>query len=287
MFKKIVSVLTCCFSLMLVCSFEYPQPISDSNVSDDIAMYFGDSMKDAYSPALVFSKSDTVTSTAAGKVLIRMAKDPQFGFPSTLGNTLIVKHDNDIVCAYGNLKEISLTNRAKTLRNVQTIGESGSSAWQIDESGVILITYDIKNRTVFNPLIILPRLETPRLPPVYSLSLIDSRGTEYDLDTRRTVPSGTYYLYRSRSTAATITHKSTVLINGQEATSVDYNMLSQKKDVLSAFSTKHFPFSIAYPSNDKQLLGSVLLHPGRNVITITLTDIAENIRTATQVVEAY
>ena len=133
--KKFFPVFFIC--MMYLISFpifcvEWPQ---DSYENDDFISYFGQNIAGRISTSIVFANPAEVKAVKDGKLLIIMSNisdDSEF-FPSTLGNTVILCHDDDLISVYANLDGESTLDSIGTktvLKEGDIIGETGNSGWQ-------------------------------------------------------------------------------------------------------------------------------------------------------------
>ena len=105
--KKTFNLFIIALSLMFAFStraFAVEWPQEDFN-NDAFNSYFGQNVSCRISTSLVFSDPAEVKAINDGKILIVMSDvsdDSEF-FPSTLGNSVIVCHDDDLISVYANL----------------------------------------------------------------------------------------------------------------------------------------------------------------------------------------
>ena len=215
--KKILFALFILFLSADLFSFDWPQM---ETASDSFYSYFGQLRGNTIESSLVFKDSSEVKSADKGFIVaIIKEHDNDFGwFESTLGNAVIVAHDNDLTTVYGNLDEETMPQNLYSSSSVSTgtsLGSSGNSGWQEGQSCLEFQVLDVKNKAAVNPRILMPRVGK-ELPLIISeLTLDDRNGKTTYLDLNRRIKSGVYTVYYLRQTVA-VPYRTTISINGAE-----------------------------------------------------------------------
>ena len=140
--KKIISFIALLSLSSVVFSFEWPV----ENISvKSIISFFGQLRGNTMSTSLVIEKPELkedeeeavqeVRSCETGRVLTYLYAfdDDNDFFPSTLGNAVIIEHEDNIISVYGNLAQTEISN-SKTINpevlSGAKIAQTGSSGWQ-------------------------------------------------------------------------------------------------------------------------------------------------------------
>ena len=136
--------------------------------------------------------------------------------------------------------------------------------------------YAVMEQLGLNGNAVNPRVLMPRIGKELALSLtgitLENKGVRYDLLAQRTLPAGSYRVYRQRQSVA-IPYKTRVVVNGIVADEISYDQLIQNGVSVYAVGRKNYPKETLYPDERLQLLGEATLTPGKNTLGIALTDI--------------
>ena len=280
------------FSLLLLLSlitantfcFDWPQLIFDT---DDIFAFFGNPRGNTYTNSLQFLKQDAVTAADSGTVLITMRTDTaDMGwFPSTLGNSIILKHRNDIMTVYGNLDTIQIDSETSDVIEGNLIGQSGASGWQDGFSSLEFQVIDTKVQTVINPLILMPHtVEGSAVPAIENLTAKSSAGTWSISQQGTKLNAGIYSLYIAQQPNG-MTYKTLVAVNGAVTETITYNMLKQDNNRLCVTGKRNYTYDDIFPDKNLQFVAEVILSKGKNTISITVTDVFGKEKTMTYSVD--
>lgn len=294
--KKILFALFILFLSADLFSFDWPQM---ETASDSFYSYFGQLRGNTIESSLVFKDSSEVKSADKGFIVaIIKEHDNDFGwFESTLGNAVIVAHDNDLTTVYGNLDEETMPQNLYSSSSVSTgtsLGSSGNSGWQEGQSCLEFQVLDVKNKAAVNPRILMPRVGK-ELPLIISeLTLDDRNGKTTYLDLNRRIKSGVYTVYYLRQTVA-VPYRTTISINGAVVESISYDMLKEKSGKLciensvegNAEEARSYSKESLYPDDKRQLLGQVRLSNGRNTLTVSVADILGERKTLSYTLDVY
>ena len=273
--KKILILFTALFlSASMLFAFDWPQAdITEESCSS----YFGQNRGNILSTSLVFSEPAEIKAADNGYILVvitDMNDDTDF-FPSTLGTSVILSHEDNLLSVYGNLDTASLTlndEDEKFIDGQATLGSSGNTGWQNEKGNLEFQVIDAKNKSAINPKILLPRL-SKEIPLTLSGVFIENKaGTLYDINTSRTYASGIYRIYQKRNLVAA-PYRTAVAINGVMVDQISYDTISQENGKLCVIGKKKYTSTDIYPSDKLQLLGEAVLSTGRATLTLYTEDI--------------
>ena len=228
--KKIIT-LTAAFFAMLFTVNAVEWPVEDK-APDAIISYFGQNVGGNISKSIIFAKpkptqdkegniisvEHEVKAVKEGKILIVMTEldDDSELFPSALGTSVILAHDDDLISVYSNLESQSVnlnTQNKTTLAEGEVIGNTGNTGWQAVPSSLEFQIIDNQNSAAINPKILLPRTEKETDYSLSGIMLQNKSGTFYDLRESKIFPAGTYKVYHTRNKTA-MPYKLTCTING-------------------------------------------------------------------------
>ncbi|MCR4939239.1 MAG: M23 family metallopeptidase [Treponemataceae bacterium] len=284
--KRFFSFLIFTFFITLpaIC-VDWPQILFET---DSICSFFGSPKGDTYSNSLQFLKQDAVTAADSGTVLIRMNADTaDMGwFQSTLGNTIILKHQNDIMTVYGNMDSIVLDSNTTDVIEGNLIGESGASGWQDGFCSLEFQVIDTKVKTIINPLILMPHtITTTELPVIENLTVRAESGTISSITPQGSkLNAGIYSLYIGRQPKG-MTYRTSVAVNGAVTETITYNMLKQENNRLCFMGKRNYTYEEIFTDENLQFIAEVILSKGKNTISITVSDVFGKEKTATYSLE--
>ena len=234
-------------------------------------------------------------------------------FSSTLGSFAIVAHPDKMVSVYANLSEINQEAKQKIdvvvgeklgkiipddkLRELKKKLETENE----DENEIIVPqnfgfhtkketfefqVLDTKNNVSINSCLILPKYD--KLLGIYpgSIYLENKKGTVYNLDEKKVLPSGSYSVYRD-FVPGKMPLSTSILINGKSAVTINYDTVIYKNGILVSSGKENFPFEKIFALPKKQFLGEVQFVRGKNEITTIVTDFNNNSRKITYIVDMY
>ena len=254
-------------------AFDWPQ---DEVMSDTFYSYFGQLRGGILSTSLIFADTSDIKAADNGYIvaIINEYDDDSVFFPSALGNAVILAHGDDLITVYGNIdKETippSLSIAGKVTEGT-VFGSSGNAGWQQGRSSLEFQTIDTASGNAVNPRVLMPRVGKELSLSLSGITL-EGKGVRYDLLVQRTLPAGSYRVYRQRQSVA-MPYKTRVVVNGIVADEISYDQLVQNGSVVYAVGRKNYPRGMLYPDERLQLLGEVTLTPGKNTLGIALTDI--------------
>ncbi len=281
----------CIALLSNICIFAFDWPQSEIVQSDKFYSYFGQLRGGTISNSLIFSDPSEIKAADTGKVAIVITdfQDDTNFFPSTLGNSIILTHKDNLLTVYGNIDFDTITDTAKESHELESgtiLGSSGNTAWQQGHSSLEFQVIDTKNNTSINPRILMPRVGQ-ELPLYYGeVILRNKNGKQFKVAIQNVVPSGIYRIYRKRQQIAT-PYRTRVAINGTVVDQISYDILMQSDLQLCAMGKKNYPKTVLYPDEELQLIGEASLTPGKNSIQLTLADILGKESLAVYILNVY
>ena len=100
--KKIYSILTLVFVSFFAFGFDWPQ---EEIMSDTFFAYFAHTRGGVINPSLIFSDSGEIKTSSKGTVTAVLSEHDEDSslFESTLGNAVILVHDDSLMTVYANL----------------------------------------------------------------------------------------------------------------------------------------------------------------------------------------
>lgn len=232
---------------------------------------------------IVLEKAETVRASGYGEILIALGENKNMtGFPGTLGNAVILAHDDGLVTVYGNLDSIDRV-AGRTDADAGTIlGNAGSSAWGKPES-VIFQVGDREKRTTLNPLLVLPALPDKKGPAIRDVIAVAANGTIHTLGGLKSMRQGKYRVYADILDSIDkipydfAPFRVTIQVNGKEYSSIPFELMSEKNGELF-LSDPQFTWKKLYSDPTRIYLGELSLTRGRADISIIARDIAGNER---------
>ena len=313
--KKIF--LKTCITLFSLSFFSVPLFAFDSPLenpeTNSVNSYFGQNLGGLVSSSYIYQEESTVKASEDGRILIlfhEQNNDSDF-FPCTLGNGVILAHDDNMATVYANLdknnfgKLISTTekeieepsleknkNQAKEIKKIveynfdetkitnkiekgEIFATSGNSAWQKNKNSLEFQILDLKNSTSINPRLLLPS-ETEEIPlSIKNITLKSKNGTFYKLSDTNVLPAGNYKVYRERDSVSA-PYKTCLYINGVQSDTITYNYLSLYDSKISCGENNKYSSADVYPDKLLQLAGEAAFTPGKLTVRIELFDIQNN-----------
>lgn len=278
--KKISAILS---SFLIISSalfsFEWPQ---EDISKDSYNSYFGQNIGGLISSSLTFAEPSEIKNAEDGNILIVLTEeeDDSLFFPSTLGTSVIISHDDNLLSVYGNIDKetITLKNTKDTFLDAgATIGHSGNSGYQTKKSNLEFQIIDTKNNSAINPKVLLPRSETEVPLTISGVTIQNKNGYFYDIDTYKTFNSGLYRVYYKRNPIAT-PYKTAVTINGVIVDQLSYDTIIEENNHICVTGKKKYTSQDIYPNDELQLLGEAMFTPGRATLILSVYDYLGNIK---------
>lgn len=285
--KLLLSII----ALLSFQAFAFDWPQSQVIQSDQFYSYFGQLRGGTISNSLIFSDPSEIKAADKGKVEIVITEftDQTDFFPSTLGNAVILSHNDSLLTVYGNIDQDSTNEILFNSESIETgteLGFSGNSAWQQGHSSLEFQVIDVKNNTSINPRILMPRVGKELALYYGEVTLQNRNGKRFNAATQNVVPAGVYRIYKKRQAIAE-PYKTRVSINGTVVDQISYDVLRQSDLQLCAVGKKNYPKNVLYPDNELQLVGEATLPPGKNALQLMLTDILGKETPAVYIVNVY
>ena len=283
-FKKLFSLVLLTILFAPSFAFDWPQIIFES---DNFFAFFGSSRGSTYTNSLQFQKQTAVTAADSGTVLISMRTDTaDMGwFPSTLGNAIILSHRNEMMTVYGNLDIIHIESGTSDITEGNIIGESGSSGWQDGFCSLEFQVIDTKLKTMINPLILMPHIsQKSSVPVIDNLTATSDAGSWSIAHQGTKLNAGVYSLYIGQQLDC-MTYKTSVAVNGAITETITYNMLKQDNNRLCFTGKRNYPYNEIFPDKQRQFVAEVILSKGKNTVSITVSDVFGNEKTATYTID--
>ena len=284
--KKIIT-LTAAFFAMLFTVNAVEWPVEDK-APDSIISYFGQNVGGNISKSIIFAKpkptqdkegniisvEHEVKAVKEGKILIVMTEldDDSELFPSALGTSVILAHDDDLISVYSNLESQSVnlnTQNKTTLAEGEVIGNTGNTGWQSVPSSLEFQIIDNQNSAAINPKILLPRTEKETDYSRSGIMLQNKSGTFYDLRESKIFPAGTYKVYHTRNKTA-MPYKLTCTINGVIEDEIFFDTITyQNGKLYLSGKEKRYNSEVLYADENLLLTGELTLTPGKSTLGIT------------------
>lgn len=271
-------------ALALIAAFSFSAPVQalEWPVSPEIPLvFFGERDGNAISRGLVFPETDTIRSAGSGTVLITLSENRNLsGFPGTLGNALVLVHDEDIATVYGNLASLDRIEGKESLEAQAVFGPAGEGAWG-NPGETRFAVLDFAKKTILNPLLLLPALKDTKAPRINDVLAVSTGSQTYTLGTSKYLKQGEYRLYADisdqfdGSRADLAPFRITVLVNGKEQIAMPFEIL--KEDGGKLFLSKpEFTVENLYADPKRIYVGTVVFVRGQTELSIIARDIADN-----------
>ncbi len=284
--KKIISRKTIFLFLCLILqaelfAFDWPQ---EETFSDSFYSYFGQLRGGTISTSLIFRDSSDVKASEDAEILAILSEHTNdFGwFESTLGNTVILLHNDNISTVYANLDENSIPqilDEKDSVKKGEKIGTSANSGWQEGTSCLEFQVLDTKNHNAINPRILMPRIGKELPLFAKNVYLVDAKEKEFILGRDKIIHSGSYRIYCDRQEIA-VPYKTTISINGVVYESLSYDTLSERNGKLCVQGNNFYQVMDLYPDNKRQFLGQINLTSGKHSLSATLFNILGTTQTS-------
>lgn len=264
-------------------AFDWPQ---NEIMSDSFSSYFAQFRGGRISPSLVFSNTETVKAADSGRILALITEHPEGDlFESTLGNAVIISHDDDMLSVYGNLEDVSELHSKYEIASGDKLGESSLSGWQEGDSCLEFQVIDLKSKCFINPRVLMPRVGNELEIVLHNVSAVNKAGISYTLNSVQTLNAGSYLIYNERQSVA-VPYKTSIFINGVTVENIFYDSLYDVDGKLNLKGRDMHSLSTVYPDSGRVLLGEIVIPRGHNELTVVASDILGKEYQATYVFEA-
>jgi len=253
-----------------------PLSIQEQLGNDYCKSEFGQNRTGHISTSLIFNVPESVKVSEDGRILavITEYKDDNDFFPSTLGTAVIIAHEDNLVSVYGNIDTESLYISSENNYKVEEgtiLGECGNTGWQEEKSTLEFQILDVKNSSAINPKLLLSRMESELPLTLTEITFKNKNNDYFSLHDVRTYQSGLYKIYRKRNPIAA-PYKTNILINGIQYDEIVYDTIVEENNRICVNGKRKYTREDVYPNNNLQLVGEVMLSPGKSRIDITVTD---------------
>ena len=287
--KLSIFLLITMASVFSVFAIEWPQ---EEFNKEAIQSYFGQNLGNSISTSLIFKDPSEVKAINDGKVLIIMsdeADDSEF-FPSTLGNAVILCHDDDLISVYANLDADSVKEKLDekdSVKQGQIIGETGNSGWQKSRSNLEFQILDLQKSAAINPKILLPRTENEIEYSMNGIMLQNKEGKFFDIKENKIFPSGSYKVFQTRNKIA-VPYRTTITINGVVLDGISFDTVGQENGKLYLTGEKEkYTAALLYPDENLILLGTIMLTPGRSTLGLSTQDFLGKVKQLNYILSIY
>lgn len=276
--KKVFTVIALTSLAASLSAFDWPL---DHIKTENLKSFFAQKRGNSVSSSLLIQKEEQKTPESEpekvklsedGKItaIINNIKDDNDFFPSTLGNALIVTHQDGILSVYGNLEENSIPEEfedSPSLEKGAELGLSGLSAWTETGNTLELQILDSKNKTAINPRLLFSKIEKEGTFVPSDILVENKDGKKFELANVKGYQAGTYRFYQKRNDNL-VPLKTVLLVNGQTADELNFDHLSQENSkVLISGSKKKYTGNVLYPPEKYIFMGEAKLTPGKLVLT--------------------
>lgn len=282
--KVLVSAIIISFITVFAFCFDWPQ---QGIISDKFFSFFGQLRGNTISNSLIFSDSSPIKAADKGNIIALISEhENSCWFESTLGNAIVLAHNDNLLTIYGNLDNSESFQNIREVEKGDDFGTAGNSAWQTSNTFLEFQIIDAQNGTFINPYILMPRINDSYKLNLSNITLKAKNGTTYDLQTQRSIPAGVYYLYIRKQNNAML-YKSSILLNGTETDFINYDTLKSENGVLNAKGRNSYSKDMIYPDDKSQLAGQVLIPHGKNTLTVTISTILDDKKSLTYNITGY
>lgn len=277
--KKILAFFTSALLLIPLFAFNWPQ---DEVTQHSFSSYFGQNRGGILSTSVVFAEPAQVKASDTGYILaiITENSDDSDFFPSTLGTSVILAHEDNLISVYGNLDSETITiynANEKIVEAGATIGESGNSGYRDGNSNLEFQVIDTKNKSAINPKVLMSRSESELPLNLNGITIVSKNKNFYDINQTKTFTSGLYKIYFRRNAVAT-PYKTSISLNGVIVDQISYDIITQENEKLCIIGKKKYTSADVFPENDLQLIGETMFTPGRATLGLSITDVLGNVK---------
>jgi hypothetical protein len=248
-----------------------------------VKSFFGQRDEARISGGIALADADVVRASGNGKRVISIARNGNMnGFPSTLGNAVIIAHDDGLLSVYGNLDSTDRVSTHETLETGAILGSAAASGWA-RQGELIFQVIDKERKTMLNPMLVLPALPDSRGPVIKNVIAMSGSGQIAALGAAKFVRQGQYRLYADiadtvdGSQAPLAPFRVSVLVNGSEAASIPFEVLRAEGGKVYLDSPAYTTATL-YSDPERMFLGEITLNRGRADISVIARDTAGNER---------
>lgn len=260
-------------------AFEWP-------IKDGVPLrLFGQKAPSRIERGLVLQTKDTIRSSGSGTLLITLEGSRDMtGFPGTLGNAVIVSHDDGLVTVYGNLSSTDRAKDATLIESGTIVSDPGSSGW-IEEGHVSFQVFDQIKKNALNPLLLLPGLTDRKPPVIKGLMAVSASNQQSALGSVKYLRQGRYRFYADIADSVDGSphelspFRVSVSVNGAESAVVPFDLIHSELG-RNYLGKSLFTNDRLYGYGGRMYLGDIQLNRGKNDISLSARDAAGNERVA-------
>lgn len=272
--KNLLAACILCVSYIGI-ALEWPaNPVIPSRL-------FGQKNGGVFEKGIALEKSADVRSSNHGEILILIESGNDMnGFPSTLGNALLIAHDDGLVTVYGNLNTVDQIEGKTNIEMGTLLGMPGASGWA-SPGEILFQVLDAQRKTYLNPLLLLPSLKDAKQPRIRNLLLVSGTGQAIQVSGSQRIRQGKYSLYADiadtidQSQREMSPFTATVLVNGVTVSTVHFELLKSTGTELY-LSEASLTYPIVYKESEALFLGEILFSRGKTDLIITARDASGN-----------
>lgn len=285
-YVKLIFCIIFLFSSTFLMAFEWPVDMTSTETT--IKTNFAENRGSSFANGFVFSTSEEIKSSEDGIVLVHLNPENSYyeNFSSTLDNALILAHQDKMISVYSGFEQVnqdifsdeisagtvlgSVNKKSDTDISVENTNPNAKKI-PLPKKDFEFQIIDTKNTVVINPFLLLARLE--KTSPVFpgKIFVVNKKGSEINLEERKSFASGIYSIYRE-NTSSRMPLKTSVFVNGEETSTINYDTLLYKNSRISVSGKDFFPTEKIYPNSKRQFLGDIEVSRGKNLITVVVTD---------------
>lgn len=245
--------------------------------------FFGQRAERRIERGVTLENADIVRSAGNGALVFSMEQNRNMsGFPGTLGNAVIIAHDDSLLSVYGNLDSLERLEARTMVETGTILASAGTSGWT--KRGTLLFqVVDQERKTMLNPLLVLPSRPDTRGPSIKNVIAVAANNQIALLGSARYIRQGKYRLYADildtidGSQIALAPFRVSVLLNGTECMTIPFEVLKEKDGKLYLDSPEYTSETL-YSDPDRMYLGTLTMNRGRADIAIIARDTAGNER---------
>lgn len=283
--KMIASAAALAVFVSALSAFDWPQ----TELNDDsVNSYFGQNKGGLISPSMIFSDPAEVYNVENGHLLLTMHSDEDEGdfFPTALGTSVIIAHNDNLLSVYANLEEESLEQTESSVPKGQKLGFTGNTGWQEVHSSLEFQILDVKKSSALNPKVLMSRLENEKTPALTKIMLQNKEDQFFNLNDNRAFPSGMYRVYLKRDTVS-VPYKTNLTMNGVTVDQISYDTINQENNRIYVSGKKKYTSTDVYPNSELILLGEAMFSKGKATFGIAVQDFLNEIKQVVYTVSAY
>ena len=298
---KLIFCIIFLFSSTFLMAFEWP--VNMTSTETTIKTNFAENRGSSFANGFVFSTSEEIKSSEDGVVLVHLNPENSYyeSFSSTLDNALILAHQDKMISVYSGFEQVnqdifsgeissgtvlgSVNKKSETEVPVENTNPNAKKI-PLPKKDFEFQIIDTKNTVVINPFLLLSRLE--KTSPVFpgKIFVVNKKGSEINLEERKTFASGIYSIYRE-NTSSRMPLKTSVFVNGEESSTINYDTLLYKNSRICVSGKDFYSIEKIYPNSKRQFLGEIEVSRGKNLITVVVTDSLGIERRISHTVEAW